>query len=105
MNSSKLLAEQAVHSAALEYLNRKSRKSDPNGQFDSVGRWYPSKQEMCFCCAVLCPPSRKYPYSYMNHCRTAEHVANLLEVDRRDLLAAAKQVNALSQPKNEATSS
>jgi len=79
-----------VKLAAQEYLDRQSRKTHPEGRFDSAGRWYPSRDERCECCRLIRAPSRKYPYSLMLHCRTAHHVARLYNVTRGELLAMAK---------------
>lgn len=74
-----------------EYIKRQSRKSHPIGKFDNGNRWYPSEQEKCPCCANVRTPSRAWPYSYMTHCRTAEHVAHLYGVDAKDIKRLARQ--------------
>ena len=78
-----------VRLAAQEYLDRQSRAKHPEGKFDSAGRWYPTQEERCECCRLVREPSRKWPYSLMCHCRTAEHVARLNNVTRGELLAMA----------------
>ena len=74
--------------AAQEYLARKARKKHPVGWFDSHRRWYPSIIEHQNCCSDIRGPSAKYPYSYITHCRTAQHVANLYGVEERHLKEA-----------------
>ena len=81
--------------AAQEYLNRRDRVTHPDGEFDKAGRWYPSGSEECDCCSSIRVPSRAYPYSYMVHCRTAAHVANLFGVDVRDVRRAARQIEKM----------
>lgn len=73
-------AVEAGHAEALavdEFLVRQSRRRHPDGTFDSAQRWYPSAGERCGCCEGIRSPSRAHPYSYMVHCRTAAHVAQL----------------------------
>lgn len=78
--------------AAQEYLDRQSRKSHPSGRTDNGGRWYPDESEECKCCNSIREPSRTYPWSLMNHCRTATHVATLYNVSRKDLLKSIKEL-------------
>lgn len=81
-----------VLKAAQEYLSRRDRITNPDGNFDKAGRWYPSESEHCDCCKAIRGPSRAYPYSYMVHCRTAQHVANLYGVDAKELRKATRQI-------------
>ena len=71
--------------AAQEYEARKSRAAHPDGHTDNGGRWYPSASERQSCCGRVRGPSRAYPWSYMTHCRSAEHVAHLYGVDASEL--------------------
>lgn len=71
--------------AVEEYEKRQRRASHPAGKFDNGGRWYPSEAEHQKCCNGVRSPSRNWPYSYMTHCRTAEHIAHLYGVDLKDL--------------------
>ncbi len=80
--------EQAVQ----EFSDRKSRRSHPDGRFDSRMRWYPSAEERCTCCAGIRSPSGAYPYSLMLHCRTAVHLAEKFGVDALDIKRGAKAV-------------
>jgi hypothetical protein len=59
--------------AAIEFNALKSRKLNPSGSFDRQGRWYPATEHEC--CRSIRRPSRAWPYSFLNHCRTAEHVS------------------------------
>lgn len=76
--------------AGSEYLSRKERRSHPKGDFDNAQRWFPKTEEICECCSYIRSPSRAYPFSYMLHCRTAQHVANLFGVDVKRARKAAK---------------
>lgn len=76
--------------AAKEYQNRQERKTHPQGTFDKAGRWYPDEEEHCNCCNAIRSPSRAYPYSYMTHCRTKQHVANLYGVSVAEINAVLK---------------
>lgn len=69
-----------VKAAALAiYLPRRDRQVNPDGEFDSAGRWYPSEAEECGDIARhVRGPSRAWPYSYLLACRTKKHAANLV---------------------------
>jgi hypothetical protein len=81
-----------IQDAAQEWLDRRDRKAHPDGKFDNAGRFYPSTDERCDCCKDVRSPSRSYPYSYMTHCRSAEHVANLYGKDVRRVRRAAHRI-------------
>lgn len=89
------MTTEKLHQAAQEYIARRDRQTNPDGKFDSKGRWYPSDAERCDCCNSVRSPSRAYPYSYMVHCRTITHVANLYGVTESDL---RKEVRRLEPP-------
>ncbi|WP_210093726.1 hypothetical protein [Ruegeria sp. HKCCSP346] len=74
-----------VRSAALEYIKRKRRLSHPNGEFDGGQRFYLASQERRACCEGIRRPSRSYPYSEMAHGRSLRHVAELFDIDERDV--------------------
>jgi len=80
----------ALMKAAHETFQRKYKASQPDGCFKNNGTWLPSDTEKCSCCDSIRTPSVKYPYSLMTHCRTAEHIANLYNVDKKDLKKAIK---------------
>lgn len=83
-----------IKAAIKLYNERQSRDVDPDGTFDRAGRWYPSDTERCSCCRYISSPTRSYPYSYMTHCRSSEHVANVCDLNNDDkhvFLTAIKQ--------------
>ena len=83
-----------------EFVARRDRQTHPNGKFDNGGRWYPSDTERQECCRGIRSPSKAHPYSYMTHCRTLAHVAQLYGVDERELRGYARQQEP-SKPKRE----
>lgn len=85
MNKNKILKE-----AAHEAFRRKNKTSHPYGSFKNNGTWLPSDKEKQSCCDSIRTPSVKYPYSLMTHCRTIEHIANLYNVDKKELKQAIK---------------
>jgi len=68
-----------VEDAVLLYLLRDARILDPSGYFDKAGRWYADENEELQCCKRHYP-SRKRPYQMTKHCRTLDHITNLLQV-------------------------
>jgi len=70
-----------VIKATEEYLNRKERKTHPDGEFDKSSRWYPSDKEACDKCWEVREPSRAYPNSINTHCRSIGHIASKYQVD------------------------
>jgi len=66
--------------AVLLYLLRQLRILDPSGYFDKAGRWYADENEELPCCKRHYP-SRKRPYQMTKHCRTLDHITNLLQVE------------------------
>lgn len=77
--------------ATAEFIARQERTAHPEGKFDNGGRWYPNEEtEKCECCNYIRRPSRAFPFSMMVHCRTAEHIANLYNVNAKDIKALAK---------------
>lgn len=84
--------DRPLHQAVTRYLARKNRTAHPEGKWDRGGRWYPTGAELRACCNSIRPPSRNWPRSLMQHCRTAEHVAALLEVDATELKRIARAV-------------
>lgn len=86
------MTDKKIEAAARCYINRQSRIEHPEGEFDNAQRWYPSDEEEQECCAGIRSPSRSWPYSYMQHCRTMTHVAHLHGVEEREL---RRQVRAI----------
>lgn len=76
-----------------DYVKLKNRIINPVGSFDSAGRWRPANSLLC--CSKIRPPSRKFPYTLNKHCRSAEHVAAMYSVDKKDLIKAYNIVNKL----------
>lgn len=85
-----MFPEPVLH-AAYEYILRQNRYSHPDGKFDQGGRWYPSQDEEQPCCSSIRSPSRAFPYSLMQHCRSIGHIAALYGVDARDVRRALRQ--------------
>lgn len=88
------------------YIARQERKDHPSGEFDKAGRFYPAGstyggdgEEWQECCAPIRTPSRSWPYTYMTHCRSLPHVANLYGVDAVKL---RRKVREMKQKEEEA---
>jgi hypothetical protein len=88
-----------LQNAIAMYQARQDRTQHPAGKFDKAGRWHPSDAEQQTCCDSIRYPSRAYPYSYMTHCRTVEHIANLCGVDPKE---PRRAVNAIRKAKKQA---
>jgi len=84
--------ESILNDAALEYVNRRDRRSYPGGKFDKGGRWYPDDDERRDCCDSIRSPSRRFPYALLLHCRTLKHVAKLYNVDEKQLRELVKHL-------------
>lgn len=67
--------ERAVKGAAAQvYEPRRDRAVNPEGEFDSAGRWYPDESEKGMgSFNAIRSPSRAWPYSYMLRARTRQH--------------------------------
>lgn len=63
-------------SIVVEYYYR--HKFYPAGNKDRGGRWYPAENERCSCCNTIREPSKAYPLSLWQHCRTKKHVKTLV---------------------------
>ena len=84
------------YAKALEtYRKRQSRAEHPDGGFDSAKRWYPSGSERQDCCRFIRGPSRSFPYSYLTHCRSVEHVAQLYGVRENVLRSLARNAEKI----------
>jgi hypothetical protein len=73
-----------------KFERRQDRLENPDGAFDKKGRWYPSKDERQECCSSIRYPSRAWPYSYMVHCRTLQHIQHLLGVAKEQWIRRAR---------------
>lgn len=65
------------HTITTQYQARQDRQEHPDGTFDNAGRWYPSDTEYRACCDHIRRPSRAWPYTLMQHCRTKKHITQL----------------------------
>lgn len=88
------VTDPVILAAAQTFIDRSDRLEHPHGQFDNARRWYPDAGERCECCEHIRRPSRGYPFSWMKHCRSAVHLANLYDVDATLLRRAARQLRA-----------
>ncbi len=61
--------------AACVVMRRKSRIDRAKGNYKP--QWHPAPSERLSCCDLIRTPSRKYPFSLQDHCRTAFHIAEL----------------------------
>lgn len=75
----------AIVEAALEYVMRRDRFSNPPGRFDRAGRFYATKQTASV--RKSGAPSRRFPYVEMNAARTAAHCAEAFGVDTQGCLS------------------
>lgn len=58
----------------LVWVGRHSRRTDPEGEFDNAGRWYPSAREDAGdVSGRVRSPSRSWPYSFLLRARTRRH--------------------------------
>ncbi|MCB0043191.1 MAG: hypothetical protein KDD75_06265 [Caldilineaceae bacterium] len=90
-----------LEQAARTFIARRDRTAHPTGKFDNAGRWYPSEAETCDCCSAVRSPSRAHPFSYMVHCRTLKHVANLYGVNESDLRKEVRRLDPPAKPTRE----
>lgn len=66
--------------AACLYIQRRNRSVHPEGYFDRAGRWFAQGRDA----EVMEPcrtPSRAWPYSEMNTCRSLNHCAKYFDAD------------------------
>lgn len=82
--------QNTIQAAVQKFIARRDRQENPNGEFDKKGRWFPSEDEKRDCCRVRYP-SRAFPYSYMTHCRSLKHVAQLMGVAEGDVRAELRK--------------
>ena len=90
-----------LEQAARTFIARRDRTAHPAGKFDGARRWYPSEAETCDCCSSVRSPSRAHPFSYMVHCRTLKHVANLYGVNESDLRKEVRRLDPPAKPTRE----
>jgi cell division protein FtsI/penicillin-binding protein 2 len=68
-----------IFKSVTEYTALKNRTINPDGHFDSAGRFY--IDEGCSCCKYIARPTRSYPYGQMIHGRSLVHVAHKFQVE------------------------
>lgn len=90
-----------LEQAARTFIARRDRTAHPTGKFDNAGRWYPSEAETCDCCSAVRSPSRAHPFSYMVHCRTLKHVANLYGMNESELRKEVRRLDPPAKPARE----
>lgn len=61
------------------YKGRQERILHPLGHFNSDRKWFPDDKEKCKCCEDIKTPSRGYPFTLNQHCRTKKHVKEMVE--------------------------
>lgn len=79
--------------AAEEYVARLEKRSRPRGKLNEKGGWEPHAWEACDCCIGIGDYS-SFPYTVLQHCKSAGHVACLYRVDEKQLRKAAKIIKA-----------
>lgn len=62
-------ALRATCTALARFNRRRDRLENPEGFFDNGGRWYPSGDDVG-CCGCNREPSRAWPYTWLQECRT-----------------------------------
>lgn len=81
--------------AGMTFRRRQDREEHPEGEFDKGGRWYPKGKDAEVFDYNRRSPSRAWPYSYMLHARTAEHVAKLFGVTATEVRKAGNAIKKL----------
>ena len=74
-----------ILTAAIEYYRYKIKHDSPLGNYDAQGRWYPSEIEKADCCDSIRNPSKNWPYSMRDHCRTVKHIACRMGLVEKDI--------------------
>ena len=79
--------------AAVLFLDRKERLEHPEGVFDKAGRWEPlGRDHQVFDYANHRTPSRVYPNTWSQACRSAEHCAKFFEADVVEVRKIANKI-------------
>lgn len=65
--------------AAIEFSDRKSRRTNPPGEFDRKGCFNAAESTAATCGCRL--PTKRWPYPEMHAARTAAHCAELFDVE------------------------
>jgi len=83
---------------ALErYLRRKNRQEKPQGRYDNGGRWWPDEEEIRPCCRNIRRPSRAWPFTLLDHCRTLAHCCALEGADLREAMRLLRRHQTLER--------
>jgi hypothetical protein len=73
---------------AKKVMRLQDRQEHPEGSFDSAKRWYPDVETDSL--GYIRSPSRAWPYTYMNHCRTAKYQAQRIGEDPKAISKAIR---------------
>lgn len=90
-----------VDLAAREYLGRRDRARSPAGACYKGGRCFPSDEERQACYVGIRSSSCGWSWSLLKRCSTAEHVAQLFDVDALELKRPARELDQLAKSKAE----
>lgn len=55
------------------------------------GAWWPHRDERQRCCGWIKPPTKARPFTLLEHCRGAQHIATKYRISERSLRAAIKE--------------
>jgi hypothetical protein len=67
------------------------RYSRPRGRLDSSGRFWPDRElEWRACCDDIRLPSRRWPWTLRDHCRTMRHCAALVGAEEAEVRARVR---------------
>ncbi|QWT22511.1 hypothetical protein KPL74_11040 [Bacillus sp. NP157] len=69
--------------ALVTHARRAARIEHPAGSSDRGGRWYPSDDEDCGVTRTARSPSRAWPHSYNQACRSLAHCEALYDADHQ----------------------
>jgi hypothetical protein len=69
--------------ALITHGRRAARLEHPDGSFDRGGRWYPCDDEDCGVSRTARSPSRAWPLSYNQACRSLSHCEALFDADHK----------------------
>lgn len=78
--------------AAIEFINRRDRITNPPGRFDNAGRFTAAERTDSVC--GVRTPSRAYPYPELNAARTAKHCAEVYRVERLAVIRIARALES-----------
>ena len=84
--------------AAREYLNRRSGKSKPHGEYMLDGRWRAAWDEYRCCCMAIAGIVTKWRGRLLRHQCTMKHIAELYNITVKDVRSAVRLVRFQNQP-------